>query len=1051
MKKDSSYVILVMVILGITILGILSFLMKNPEVLIAIIVVAVIVAIIVAIIASSNKSAEEEAERLRIVRETEAARQRKEREAESEREKNISIINSSEPTPTLIYIPISTDFSCKEEEFINQSFRDYLKYKNELTVANEHINFLNKKISAYKHLGRAAEIGGLEQEVKEARSGLRSLQSESNKQFNSSHINTFWRIEDIEKTFSPFIENLPHENVEVISDFIKGSLVKMVKTSKGKTLVFTPCYVLFYSGVGVNIKLVKYSDFKVSSKITTDYVKLNHEYEAYKYEYDRRIHWDYENKDGKRDMRRSDNGCHIFAYKGSVTLSYQDHSFVIEFANKTDTLKYEEQVKKSIELTKSKYKKIVDLIFEHNESIATPDGLKVYLTKQAEKEKQRLEKARAEKARKELERKKAETKKLNEQREKQKREELLRTLTVTNYVVTNYYGHDKNLIIPVEIAKHIGTAFRWKTGLESVKIPDGFVTIRSNAFYGSTALHTVSIPDTVTEIGTEAFSGCTGLKNIILPNKLNSISIKLFSSCSALKTIKIPSSVETIGEKAFADCGSLSEIEISEGVTTIGDGAFENCSQLKKISLPNTIVSVGKGVFAGCSSLERVVLSDNVKEITDNCFSGLHKLISITVSPNITHIGSSAFRNCQSLKQIRLTSSYESEELTFSNIKEIGKSAFENCASFQGFVFEEGIISIGDFAFAKCKAISSVNLPKSLSNIGVGAFSGCSELEIVTGSNDADWKKKGVFNKTLWLENQAKNGFVIFDTYLETYIGSQEQVIIPDGVTVIGRCAFECNAQAVDVQIPSSTFQIDEYAFARCINMRSIQIPDSVTKIEDTAFEGCHDFIIKCSRGSAASTFRIQNKIPGEYVAKERPPQQDSNSDTRKKRKTNTNNLSGLSDEEHRLVMEMRRDRIAQRKAEQENAEPIRIEYTEIDYDAWKVVLKPSSKTKMITNNIFNIIFEQSSPVSAIAHACEYEAFFTDVNGNIISNIRIINADISDNTVLNHKTAFTLSGQDTFDKSADYYLCLRYKGDGTNVLNKTPYRINIEFTADFGF
>jgi hypothetical protein len=295
------------------------------------------------------------------------------------------------------------------------------------------------------------------------------------------------------------------------------------------------------------------------------------------------------------------------------------------------------------------------------------------------------------------------------------------------------------------------------------------------------------------------------------------------------------------------------------------------------------------------------------------------------------------------------------------------------------------------------------------------------------------------------------DGFVVFDDFLEAYVGTDESIEIPSTVKVIGYKAVSDNRHIRSVIIPEGVKVIDELAFANCSNLKSVQIADSVEQIEDNAFENNSNFIIQCSRGSAASAFRIRNKIPGEYVAKAKAPTLTERTTTRKRTEPKNTGLAGLSEEEFRVIMEMRREKLAAQKQEQERVkEPEVIEYSLAEFDSSKVALELQGDSRKITNNIFNLRFVQREFVDANKASAEFETFVIDASGQIISNIVPIIADRTSGD-LSYKVTYSLSSQAKFDKDEAYYVALRYKSAGNKLLIKVQYKIVIEFASDFDF
>ena len=152
--------------------------------------------------------------------------------------------------------------------------------------------------------------------------------------------------------------------------------------------------------------------------------------------------------------------------------------------------------------------------------------------------------------------------------------------------------------------------------------------IRYGAFRERSDIRTVTLPDTLTDIGYEAFYRCLGLRTIDIPDSVTHVGEDVFYDCSLLSDVHLGSGLTVIPRYTFLRCSSLTEIFIPEGVTEISAGAFGETG-ITNLTLPKTLVSIGSGAFRGCESLSTAYISDSVTEIDSTAFDNCPELMII--------------------------------------------------------------------------------------------------------------------------------------------------------------------------------------------------------------------------------------------------------------------------------------------------------------------------------------------------------------------------------------------------------------------------------------
>ena len=240
-------------------------------------------------------------------------------------------------------------------------------------------------------------------------------------------------------------------------------------------------------------------------------------------------------------------------------------------------------------------------------------------------------------------------------------------------------------------------------------------------------------------------------------------------------------------------------------ITAIGTQAFKG-ENITAITLPETVDSIGWEAFKGCISLARVALPSGLKSIEGYAFSDCSNLTSLTLPNRLKSIGWGAFSGCSNLADITLPN----------GLKSIGKEAFSGCSSLAGLSFPKSLKTIAEGAFLNCSDLQSIAFAASLTDLGVKAFKGCIKL--------ADHQ-----------------GLVIVEGTLFDYCGSGGTVVVPDGVTMIGREAFFRFRDLKNIILPEGVTTIGDSAFYECPSLTEVNLPSSIKVVGEHAFNGCRN------------------------------------------------------------------------------------------------------------------------------------------------------------------------------------------------------------------
>ena len=393
---------------------------------------------------------------------------------------------------------------------------------------------------------------------------------------------------------------------------------------------------------------------------------------------------------------------------------------------------------------------------------------------------------------------------------------------LTEFLNADYYKPGSATINEKFVAKD-GLLFEmYKDGAGKYTKYKSLLCFPDNKDTGSKLTYSLDGGGSLLNIAPYAFDDVKGTQTLYISNCDGAgISINKYAfQNSSISIIHLNSTfVDNIGSYAFANTGL---VKLDLGQHTFNGGknchiegnAFYN-SSIKQIVWPTNkphnymSISLDDYAMANCPSLFVVsfpkytsnpgaVLTPLGKYAFYNCPS-LEEVSFIGATPGSGKYGvlpEGLFKNCKGLKNVK----FDDNKIT-----EIGDFAFSNC-NLQGWVFNKQSASlkkIGKYAFAPTDGGISNNFNttftlagfSALTTIGDGAFMNCNissdiHFYTATGGSTSVLKTIGAF---------AFNG----------YNNKFKTITIPEGVTEIGKYAFQGNNTLETINLPKTLVKFE--------------------------------------------------------------------------------------------------------------------------------------------------------------------------------------------------------------------------------------------------
>ena len=247
--------------------------------------------------------------------------------------------------------------------------------------------------------------------------------------------------------------------------------------------------------------------------------------------------------------------------------------------------------------------------------------------------------------------------------------------------------------------------------------------------------------------------------------------------------------------------GIIGDFHISNGILMKYTGKYP------EVGIPEGVKKIGNAVFWGLPNLVRVTIADSVTQLGGDTFYNCENLSELTIPRNVEVIGDNPFANCPKLDLVNESPHFNFENGGLYDRKMTRLIYFAINHDSEEVVLPGGLISIGKHSFYNCQNLRRIVIPKSVRIIENNPFSNLSRLRIENNSPHFIHIDGVLYNKTMSTLFYYEHG------------NELKELVIPEGVSIIGRHSFY-NCQTIKtITIPSSVKMIGYNPFTNCSNL----------------------------------------------------------------------------------------------------------------------------------------------------------------------------------------------------------------------------------------
>ena len=446
--------------------------------------------------------------------------------------------------------------------------------------------------------------------------------------------------------------------------------------------------------------------------------------------------------------------------------------------------------------------------------------------------------------------------------------------------------------------KRIGSClFLGCTRLSAITIPSSVTTIESNAFTHCDSIAAITLPSGLRTMGDAVCSQMAKLTTATVSGGVTYLSNYAFNDCPSLKTITLPNTVRSIGICAFRYDTALKDVYFNGSVTQwtsiqiAGEGnsalynADVHCTGLSAPTVTggndaqgrptlkwNAVSGAAKyevyrarsrsgeyikySTVTGTSYTNISYIEDGntyyykVRALDANGTAGAwSSIVSVTYraastgtlsAPAVT--GGNDAQGRPTLKWNAVTGAAKYEVYRArSRSGEYIKYSTVTGTSYTNISYIEN----GNTYYYKVRALDANGTAGAWSSIVSVTYRKPAAATAASGKcgDSAKWTLDAAGTLTISgtgrmydYEWPADRGGTTPPWLANKYRDSIRTLRVEQGITYIGRCAFDSCSNLSDVTLPTSLRIIGQCAFNDCTALRSIQLPEGLTAIKEDAF-----------------------------------------------------------------------------------------------------------------------------------------------------------------------------------------------------------------------